>query len=246
MLYIEKGSETVLPEKYHIAHNYCVEIYDMIHELHKNEIFKDLFVLDFEIKRGENLVKIKELEDGGITGLDWLLENNKLDVLEKILCKRLLVSITGDMLNFIYAGLSCSMKGITNVAYANFRKPLKDNLTLLEMILIEPTEFTRKYYIEGNPKNYDPSSKKIDKKEILEKVFKKLGDAYGSTHKEIIYTLRFDKTNPHSFDPLSNLALHIVTRDKNYKTEDKNLNFIFSTEEDLESPMISGNSISFI
>lgn len=234
MIYIEKDTETVLPKKYHVAHNFCVQVYDMILEILEHETFKDLFNSEFSFKKGENFIKVKEFENNDIHPFDWLVKNNKLDILEKVLCKRLLTSITGDLLNFLYEGLNCSMRGKTSVAYANFRKPLKDSLTLLEMILVDPAEFTRKYYLEGNPQNYDPSSRKLNKEEIIEKALEKLGKKNGLLNKEIIHTLRFEKSNVNSFDSLSNLALHIVTRDKNYRTEDKNLNFIFSTKEDID------------
>lgn len=205
----------------------------MILELHTKETFKGLFKTEFEFSKEEDLKKVDEFVDKDIHALDWLVENDKLDLLEKILVKRLLTSITGDLLSFLYEGLNCSMRGKTNVAYANFRKPLKDNLTLLEMILIDPTEFTRKYFIDGDPNNYDPSSRNLNKEELIEKTLEKLENKK-LLDKGIIHTLRFDKTNSNGFDPLSNLALHIVTGDRNYKTEDKNLNFIFSSKEDIE------------
>ncbi|WP_373550148.1 hypothetical protein [Haliscomenobacter sp.] len=233
MIYIEKETKTVLPEKFHIAHNFCVQIHDMISEIHTKDSFKELFKFELSFK-DENLEQTPELTSGDINILDWLVENNRLDLLENILSKRLLISITGDLLSFLYEGLSCSLRGKTHIAYANFRKPLKDNLTLLEMILVDPSAFTRDYFIDGNPKNYDPSKRSVDYKEaLIEKVLFKLGNK-ALLNKEIIHGLRFDKTNSNSFDPLSNLALHIVTTDKNYRTEDKNLNFIFSSKENIE------------
>lgn len=232
MIYIGKETETVLPEKFHTSHNFCVQIHDMILEIHSKEIFRELFRFEFTVK-SENSEKLDKLSNGDLNVLDWLVENNEINHLEKVLSKQLLVSITGDLLSFIYEGLSCSMRGKTHIAYANFRKPLKDNLTLIEMILDDPSEFTRLYFIDGNPENYDPSGKKwSDKESLIDRVLKKLGNPL--LNKEIIHGLRFDKTNSNSFDPLSNLALHIVTRDKNYRTEDKNLNFIFSSKENIE------------
>lgn len=211
----------------------------MITELHKNPLFADLnksvnsFNSLSELKDKERLTN----ETTPYEYFDWLIENGKQDILENILCKKLLISITGDMLSFLHTGLNCSLNGITNVAYANFRKPLKDNLTLLERIYVDPSDFIKIYYVDGNPKKYDPSNGSLNKKELIDRVFNKMDTSTfgGVLDKELIHQLRFDKSNYNSFDPLSNLALHIVTNDKNYKTEDKNLNFIFSSKEDLKS-----------
>ncbi len=231
MIYIEKGSEFPLPEKYHIAHNFCVQVHDMILEILEHERFKELFKTEVSFENSGE-VSVPQLEDSDI--LEWLASNGKLEAMENILIKRLLTSITGDLLSFLQEGLNCSMRGVTNVAYANFRKPLKDSLTLLEMILIDPTDFAKTYYLDGDPNNYDPSCRKLNKEELISKALDRLGNPK-LLSKELIYKLRFDKSNPNGFDSLSNLALHIVTRDKNYKTENRNLNFIFASKDDINN-----------
>lgn len=51
---------------------------------------------------------------------EWLVENEKYDKVEEIICKRLLILILGDFLNFIYEGFSCLMRGKIIVVYVNF------------------------------------------------------------------------------------------------------------------------------
>ena len=234
MIYIEKDSQVVLPEKYHVGHNLCVFIYEMIVDIHKNSQFKPLFKSEFSFLNEGKLLRTDDLVEDRLHALEWLVENEKYDKVEEIICKRLLTSISGDLLNFIYEGLSCSMRGKTTVAYANFRKPLKDSLTILEMMLVDPSSFTKKFYIDGSPSGYDPSDRKLNKKELIDKALKKL-EGVKVFNTEIIHQLRFDKSNSNSFDAVSNKALHIVTRDKNYATEEKGLNFVFSSKEDIES-----------
>ena len=49
MIYIDENSETVLPKKYRIAHNFCVEVYDMIVEVVKSEKFRGLYKTEFKL-----------------------------------------------------------------------------------------------------------------------------------------------------------------------------------------------------
>ena len=50
-----------------------------------------------------------------------------------------------------------------------------------------------------------------------------------------MHELRYDKSATYGINSISNQAIHIVTRDKNYRTLNKELNFVFSTREDNES-----------
>ena len=52
---------------------------------------------------------------------------------------------------------------------------------------------------------------------------------------DYIYEVRYDKACDFGLNGLTNQALHIVTNDFHYKTDEQNLNFVFSTEEDIES-----------
>lgn len=47
--------------------------------------------------------------------------------------------------------------------------------------------------------------------------------------------MRFDKSNEAGINGITNKALHIVTRDKNYKTQNQNFNFVFSNKEDINT-----------
>ena len=49
---------------------------------------------------------------------------------------------------------------------------------------------------------------------------------------EVIYDIRFNKIVGYSFDTMWNKALHLITTAKTHATEHRNLNFIFSNDED--------------
>lgn len=73
----------------------------------------------------------------------------------------------------------------------------------------------------------------MDKRHLIEKAVTKLGDPFYD--KDHIYELRYDKAAEIGINAYTNHALHIVTNDKNYKTENQGLNFTFPLDdEDIE------------
>ncbi|MEP6262822.1 MAG: hypothetical protein ABJ092_14695 [Gillisia sp.] len=231
MIYIEKGTASKLPEKYHSINNICAIIYDQITEIFAAKNYEELKYTNFNYDR-ENHILVDEFEKKEIHILDWLKENNKNDEISDFLSKHLTLSISSDFSNFIYEALSCAQRGKMTVAYALLRKPFTDELLLLEQILNDPKEFIDRFFHSGDPKDYDPSSRKTDKLQIIQTAVDKLKPKYIFSA-DLIYKLRFEKDSLSGLNGLSNQALHIVTNDKNYKTLDQNLNFVFSNKDDI-------------
>lgn len=232
MLYIEKDSETKLPEKYHEINNVCAIIYDQITEIFVNENYEDLRSTKFEYDE-ENQILIDDLHNKKINIIDWLKENNLDDTISNFLEKHLTLSIASDAVNFIFEAISCAQRGKLTVAYALLRKPFTDELLLLEQILNDPDDFIERFFHSGNPKHYDPSSKKTDKKELIKNAVNNLNPKL-IFRPDLIYNLRYNKETPGGLSGITNQALHIVTNDKNYKTLNQNLNFVFSNKEDID------------
>lgn len=232
MLYIEEGEETKLPEKYRRINNICAIMYDQITEVFADQKYDDLKSTKFTYDR-KNHILVDELENKKINVLDWLKENNLNDDISNFLNKHLTLAISSDIANFIYESLSCAQRGKMTVAYALLRKPFTDELLILEQLLIDPDNFINRFFHSGDPTSYDPSSRKIDKVKIIEEAVEKLNPKLHFTA-DFIYKLRYDKSSPNGLNGLTNQALHIVTNDKNYKTLDQNLNFVFNKKEDIE------------
>jgi hypothetical protein len=232
-LFIENEKDSVLPKKYHKVNNICAIIYDQITEIFKDKNYKSLF--ETNLKFDKNTKNIEQFENSEIHILDYLKENQLNNDIENILTKHILLSISSDFANFVFESLNCAKKCKSTVAYALSRKPFTDELYLLEQLLVDRTNFIDKFFHIGKPLNYDPSynfKKKEIIKEIIEKTISKLKMNYFISN-ELIYKLRYDKTLVRGINGISNKALHIVTTDKNYKTAEQNLNFIFSRKEDI-------------
>lgn len=227
---IQEGEKVRIPEEYHKINDICAIIYDQLTEIYKDDLYKDLNLTTIELNEAKDL--IKDLDEQGIHILDWLKENNRKDEIEQVLTKHLVTAVTSDFVNFVFESLCSAKRGHMTVAYSLARKPFNDLLVILEELLINRTDFIERFFHDGNPIKYDPSSKKLDKLSIIEQAVKKL--EAGVYSPSFVHDLRYSKETGYGLSSLTNHALHIVTNDKRYKTPDQNLNFVFSVEEDFD------------
>ncbi|MCT3802676.1 MULTISPECIES: FmdB family zinc ribbon protein [Elizabethkingia] len=231
VLYINEGEKVDLPRIFHKCNNLSAIIYDQLIEIYKMDNYSAL--LETEVLRPENNERFKkEFEKGSIHALDWLKEND-LNSLNIVITKQLTLAIVSDFINFMYESMRCAKNGKLTVAYALLRKPLTDELLILEQLYINKGDFINKFFIDGEIKNYDPSSRNIDKQNIISQAVNKLNlkSLFSETE---IYKIRYDKSCDYGLNGITNHALHIVTNDSNYRTEKQNLNFVFSVEEDIK------------
>lgn len=230
MLYINKGEKSRLPRKYRPINNLCAHIYDQLTEIFTQEHYKKLTTTDIPIDRNTQIL-IDKFESGELHALDWLAENKLDKELTNVLTKHIVLSVVSDFVNFMYESMNCAKNGKFSVAYALLRKPLTDELLLLEQILYDKDDFIKRFYHQGEPIDYDPSNRNLDKRSIIKNALDTLNPKAFFTE-DLIYQLRYDKSCAAGINGISNHALHIVTTDKNYRTSNQNLNFVFSVDED--------------
>ncbi len=231
MIYIEDTENVPLPKKYHKVNNLCAIFYDQITEIFVADNYKAMNGSEIKLDKKSQLL-VDQLQKGEIHALDWLKVNNLNEELTTVLAKHITMSIVSDFVNFLYESLSCAKKGKMTVAYALLRKPFTDELLILEQLLYDPHDFIQRFFHSGNPSEYDPSNQNIDKRKIIKNALSKVTPNLIFTE-DLIFNLRYDKSAAAGINWISNHALHIVTRDKNYKTQDQNLNFVFSIENDV-------------
>lgn len=236
---IQEGERVLIPKKYHKINNLCAIVYDQMTELLKSKEYIglrkttiDLSSEKREIKEVLNDLKIQKEEGKDI--LEWMKDENQRKEVELVVSKEVFRAVTSDLLSFVFESLYAAKRGKMSVAYSLIRKPFTDLLLILEQLYVDRENFIHNFYFDGNPRNYDPSpgNHKIDKKEVIEKVFKKV-KMYSIIHDaEMIHDLRYNKELDYGLSGITNHALHIVTNDRRYKTEEKDLNFVFSNKED--------------
>lgn len=230
MIIIEKGQKTRVPKFFHFENNICAYIYDQLSEILSDPFYEDMTKSNVEFSNDE---KLRNAFNSDEHPLDILQKNGRNDDIEIIVTKHVVMSIIADMVNFIYESIVIAQKGKMSVAYALLRKPFTDQLLILEQIMTDRKDFIERYFHDGDPKKYDPSSRDLDKSAIINQALKKLNSVIFQS--DIIYELRYDKSSEVGINALANHALHIVTNDKNYNTEYQGLNFTFPLEDgDLE------------
>ncbi|WP_281225466.1 hypothetical protein [Flavobacterium aquiphilum] len=221
--------DVAIPEKYIKVNNICAVIYDQLTEVYKEKNYKNLFQTSIT---GENAIKfMEETKKSKIHALDWLKSQNLTIEIELVVSKQILSAVTSDLINFIFESMHAAKRGKMTVAYALLRKPFADELFILEQLLIDRAEFINRFFHIGDPETYDPSNRKLNKKEIIKKVFDKIDTTF-LYDSELIYDLRYNKAFDAGINGTTNQALHIVTNDKNYKTTEQNFNFVFSQKND--------------
>lgn len=225
VLYIEKNQKVKLPDKFVGTNNICAIIYDQLTEIYNFDLYNELRETTIDTSKGN------DFDNEKTHIIDWLQSNEKNEELELVLTKHILLSVVSDFVNFIFESLKCAQKGKITVAFAMLRKPLTDELLILEQLFVDRKDFIKRFFYNGDPKTYDPSEYSVNKKDIIDKACEKLTSNYFFPP-DLIYDLRYNKSYEAGLNGSTNRALHIVTRDKNYKTSSQNLNFVFSDQED--------------
>jgi len=144
--------------------------------------------------------------------------------------KHFMFAVLSDYISYVYDAILCASKMHPNQAYTLLRKPLKDNLLLLELA------FTRKNRFISQFLNKDIENFSIDKitpeekRKIIEKSCKKIKYPTAS---EILYNFRYSKKSEIGLERIWNKASHIITTCKDYKTDNGNLNMIFNDDKNI-------------
>jgi len=219
--------ELTLPKRYHFSSDYSFFLHDLLAKLIHESEKENLFNVDINFKNADDAMKFKRQALEGEELWEWLYKCGYADVIKELSRKQVFVAVLADLCIFLYESLTCSEQGKLVVAYTLLRKPLKENLFILEWLLADPDDFSEKFH---NHKIDELSISQIssDRKfEIISKALEKC------EHKNwidagFIYELRYAKKSFVSYEAVWNQAVHLVTTNKNYKTTPENFNFVFS------------------
>jgi len=218
-----------LPQKYKELHDLCFYLHDILVQVVKEGENKKLFHTKYKLKKRSDIKTIKS----NINILEWLCNNGYEDEFKSIVIKQVLIATISDYCHYVYEALKCSEKSKLAITYTLLRKPLKDNLLFFEWIITNRNEFIEKFQKNSNYYAID----KIDstkKKMFIGCSVNQIN--YSETfNADFIYNIRYSKKTDYSLERLWNVANHLVTTCKYYKTEDLNLNFVFSGADSQES-----------
>ena len=221
----------LLPTKYRKRHQLMLYLYDILVDMLVKADKYQLSNLSFRFTKEIN---------GEIDLFDELDRQKDLDISEYVYIPHIFFSILRDLNYYLFESLSCIERGKVTVAFSLARKPFQDNLFYLSWILAQPHDFLEKIQY-GSPREYDVSNLK-GKKEFVIDLFLKVkeliqyeNDFLDFSKKlldpELLYDIIYNRKAENSLTSVFDQSIHLVTKNKNYPTEKRNLNFIFSDDK---------------
>lgn len=237
---LERIEEVVLAEsyisellsyKYRKRHQFMLYLYDILVDILVKADKYQLSNLSFEFTN-----KV----DDKIDLFDELERQRDVEISEIVFIPHIFFSILRDLNYYLFESLSCIERGKVTVAFSLARKPFQDNLFYLSWMLVRPHEFIEKVQY-GSPEEYDVSDLK-SKKEMVINLFSKVKELVQSEdnlldfskeliNPELLYDIVYNRKSENSLTSVFDRSIHSVTRNKNYPTEKRNLNFIFSDDK---------------
>ena len=218
----------ILPEDFRESHELCFYLHDRIADVvvigEKFNLYEQEIIFRSEKDHEEFEAAVDTVKI-----LNWLKERNYTDELNHIYLKQVYVALVSDLAHFIYEALIASAKGKNTVAFALLRKPLKDNLFMLENLLINKEHFHELFTDDqGFIKLVNDRVNETNKKELIDKV---LNITELGFDKSFIYDARYNKKYIDGFEPIWQQANHLITTCPHYRTQTGNINFVFSNTE---------------
>ena len=223
-IYFDTTDYYVLPEKYHLDHEYCIYLHDQLVRIIVEGERLGVFKQSIKTKK-----KVPELKDEFF--FDWLRKTFPRQS-KKFMVRNIFAGTLSDALHFILTALQCSVKGKLSVTYAILRKPLKDNLFILELLNVDKRDFFKRFKNPSELLEIGSRFPPEKKKEIINKNCQKI--KFLANFNDIIYDSRYNKSAK-GFESLFEKANHITTNVKHFKTGQENLNFVFSNNESKDS-----------
>lgn len=214
-----------IPDKYDLHHAICFFLTDQLSQLVVDLNLTGALSVHFDVPKEEE-AQIKELEGDDLWR--WLEKSGRDDVIYEMTYRQVSSAVIADASIFICESLLACAKGKTAVAYSLLRKPMKENLLLLEWLCGDPAGFIKCFNGEAGGK-FSLDRLSIDRRKDIVKA-SVLTTKTRVADEDLLWLLRFGKEYPRSFETMWTKATHLVTSVKASETEAGNLNFIFSTE----------------
>lgn len=166
------------------------------------------------------------VDDGDI--IDWMRQKGRSEEAGQVIERVIVRALLSDLCQFLFESIESAAKGKVSVAFALLRKPLRDQLFILEWILADRDGFLREF--AKGPESIDLVELLKKQKDWMKQVVESAISQ--STYSEFIdpafvWELRFDKSVSWTLEGYWNQAIHLVTTNKHYRTDPENLNFVF-------------------
>lgn len=225
---IDQERLKLIPVNYRLKHEFCFYLHDQLLNIFLQYEYSE--VHKFAISAFKEVIKGRESEFEGLDFLKLLKERGINVAYRHHIISNVVLALSADMLNFLYEALRAFEKRKFTVGFSLLRKPLKENLLYLSLLLADEDDFIRRF----EKKNYKSlvSFSKEDRLEILSRSMSKLPvkEMFDS---KLVYDIIYSKNIAYGFEPTWQRATHLITS-MGYllKTDDYSFNFIFEDPAD--------------
>lgn len=223
------NKNTQLPIELHDSYRLCMILHDEMLKVISTGIEHKCFSVNIPLDE-----KLKnDLDTSESPILEWLEKNNLTTEKSLTISLAVLKSTIIDMLLCLYESLEMARKGKMSLAFILIRKPIQENIFLVEEIILSFEEFSQK--LENNPQKLHGTKLDIGKTQTRMEVYtertrKVLEETGGENIFNPLYIaqLRYNKSSEDSFDGICNKSMHLFTTAPSIKTEHMNVNMVFS------------------
>lgn len=219
----KKGGRTFLPDEFMLGHELCFLLHDFLAELLRSAEAERVFTKKVLFADEPDRRAFEESADV----LEWFEKTGRVSERAEFFRLTVFPGLLSDFLHFIYEALESSRKAKLNVSYALLRKPIQENLFLLEVIASDLAGFSERFV--ENPLRL--RSQKAGGVEAHARRIASVLQTFGADTRfdsSYLAQLRYDKSTEDGFDGICNTAIHLFTEHEAIRTEKMNINFIFS------------------
>ena len=227
---LQNRKGTNLPNKFNFGHELSFLLHDIMTNLYVTAKQTNMFSVNIDIYEDEYKEFLENSEDIG----EWIVNTKEKNKSAKVLKTIVFPAVLSDMLHCFYEALETSRKGKLTISYMLIRKPLQESLYLLEEIVLSELSFSDKLINNLNLLESSSAGGLDEHARRIEQIFEIIGSDFG-LNSHYISQLRYDKSSEDSFDGICNKSMHLFTNHKSIKTENMNINMIFSGYSQFET-----------
>lgn len=212
-----------MPSTFDSAHDLCFSIHDAMVQIIVSGQEGRFFTTEIKLKNDEEHKSFEDADDI----FSWLEKENRLNDRASILKTTVLPAVLSDMMHCVFECLESSRKAKLGISFMLIRKPLQESLYLLESIVLDELNFSEILATDPLKLRSQNAGGISGHTKRIQKVLEIVGES-SRLNAEYIAQLRYDKNSDDSFDGVCNHAMHLFTEHKAIRTEQLNINFIFS------------------
>lgn len=223
----KKSSCWECPEDFAYAHGLCMLVCKFSMQIVLSGHAHNVFGLKVEASEDE-IAQLDVSQDIW----EWLEQTGRNEDRAELTARVAFQAVLEDMMICLEKAVECAGEGKMTLAFMLLRKPLEENLIILEEIARGKIAFADKFENARNlieKAGYGGLSghaKRIQ--DVLD--IAGLQDVFDASY---LAELRYDKNSRDTFYGVCNKAMHLFTSKQPIATEEMNINLIFSSEKEL-------------